>query len=134
MARAAAAYPLPAARPRTPTRVAGEPAKPRPAQARPGTRAPARRESPMGAISWIIVATLLLAGVVALNVAVLRQNVLAQQYGKQRAQLVETNAQLKSELSRLSAAPYVELKARQELGLTQAEPSQTTYIELPTGR
>jgi cell division protein FtsL len=84
-------------------------------------------------IAWILVLTLLLTGVVAVNVAVLRQNVQLDRLGAESAQLTAENAQLQSSLSLLQSAPRVERLARQ-LGLVQADPEHTTYLQLPPGK
>jgi cell division protein FtsB len=128
-ARAATAYPLPAARPRRPARAAQP-------ETRTRSRSAAvekRRENTHVFVFWIALATILLAGVVALNVAVLQQNVRSEQLDKTRTLLTGQNAQMQAELSRLSAASYVEQRARQ-LRLVQADPSATSYLQLPAGK
>ena len=83
MARAAAARAHPApARTRAPRRSRGPRAK----------TAPRRRVA--GGVVWIGVVAVLLAGVVALNVAVLRLNVQLDELGQERTQLRADNAEL----------------------------------------
>jgi hypothetical protein len=72
----------------------------------------------------------LLAGVVAMNVAVLRLNLTLDQLGGTRAELRAANADLTSRLSRAAAAPRIEALAATRLGLVQAPPEQTTYVRL----
>jgi len=105
------------------------PAQPRRAQ-RP--RAAARRTAnPLrSGVTWIVVLATLLAGVVALNVAVLQLNVRLDKLGRERAQLRADNAALASELSSAAAAPRIQTLARNRLGLVFAPPDQTTYVEL----
>jgi len=95
-------------------------------RARTRTR-PARRFA--GAI-WIVVGGVLLAGVVALNVAVLRLNLRLDDLGRERMKLRAENAQLASQISSSAANAKIQALARKQLGLVQADPSETTYVEL----
>ena len=72
----------------------------------------------------------LLAGVVALNVAVLRLNMRLDELGRERSDLRAANATLSSQLSRAAAGPQVEALARSRLGLVAAPPEQTYYVDL----
>ena len=72
----------------------------------------------------------LLAGVVAVNVAVLRLNIQLDQAGRDRARLRADNAQLASELSSAQAAARIQALARKELGVQPALAQETTYIRL----
>jgi cell division protein FtsB len=71
-----------------------------------------------------------LAGLVALNVAVLQLNVRLDQLSRDRASLREQNAALASRFSTAKAAPLIQARANGRLGLVPAE--QTTYVELPS--
>ena len=85
-------------------------------------------------IVWMILFALLLAGVVAVNVAVLRAHVAVSRLDQKRAQLQARNQALASELSAASSAPRIERAARR-LGLVQASAGNTSYTDLtPTGR
>ena len=85
-------------------------------------------------IVWMILFALLLFGVVAVNVAVLRARVAVTQLDRQRAQLQARNQALSSRLSAASSAPQVERAARR-LGLVQAPAADTSYLDLaPHGR
>jgi cell division protein FtsL len=87
-----------------------------------------------GHIVWMILFALLLSGVVAVNVAVLRAHVAVSQLDEQRAKLQARNQALASELSAASSAPRVETAARR-LGLIQASAGNTSYLDLaPSGR
>jgi cell division protein FtsL len=88
-----------------------------------------RQRGVAGGLAWIAVTGILLAGVVALNVAVLRLNVQLDRVGEQRARLRAKNAALESELSRAAASPRIQALATHQ-GLIPADPSQTTYVEL----
>ena len=96
-----------------------------------GTRpAPQERTGIVGGVVWIAVIAALLAGVVALNVAVLRLNMQLDSLARERADLRASNAALSSQLSSAAAGPQVEAAARSRLGLVQAEPEQTVYVDL----
>jgi len=84
-------------------------------------------------IVWMIVFALLLSGVVAVNVAVLRAHVAVTRLDQERAQLQAQNQALASRLSAASSAPRVEAAARRQ-GLVQAQTADTTYLDLTPGR
>ena len=76
----------------------------------------------------------LLAGVVALNVAVLRLNVQLEDLAREERELRAGNNELASQLAALEASGRIQALARKELGLVPAEPDQTTYLTLePAG-
>jgi cell division protein FtsL len=103
-------------------------ARPRPA---PRRRAAARPRL-AGSVAWILVVAGLLAGIVALNVGVLRLNMEAERLEEQRNELVARGDALSAELSRSAAAGRVESIAVEKLGL--ARPNQTTYVRLARAR
>jgi cell division protein FtsL len=72
----------------------------------------------------------LLAGVVALNVAVLRLNLRFDELAQERAQLRAENAELASNLATRAASTRTSRLARSTLGLVPAESSTTTYLDL----
>jgi hypothetical protein len=74
---------------------------------------------------------LLLAGVVALNVAVLRLNLRFDDLTQQRAELRAENAELSSKLAVRVSSPRTNSLARRLLGVAPADPSTTTYLRLP---
>lgn len=74
-----------------------------------------------------MVATLL-AGIVALNVAVLRLNMQAEELETERAELMSRRDNLEADLSRAAAAGRIEGIAVQQFGLL--EPAETTYVRL----
>ncbi len=89
--------------------------------------APRRRVA--GGVVWIGAIALLLAGVIALNVAVLRLNVRLDELGKERAQIRAENAQLSSEIaSRAASGRIVAMGDR--LGLVPASAETWTYLDL----
>jgi len=93
-------------------------------------RRPARSKGVAGGIVWIAFVTALLAGVVALNVAVLRLNVELDGLAREKQELRAGNNELASRLAGLEASGRIESLARTQLGLVPAEPEQTTYITL----
>jgi cell division protein FtsL len=74
----------------------------------------------------------LLVGVVALNVAVLRLNMQIEKLGQQRLELEADNALLESKVSSTLAPARIEREARAHLGLQPAE--ESTYVDLRPGR
>jgi cell division protein FtsB len=95
---------------------------------RPRPRAKRRRDPLRSGVVWIVVAAAVLAGLVALNVAVLQLNVRLDQLSRDRASLREQNAALASRFSTAKAAPLIEARAKARLGLVPAK--DTTYVEL----
>jgi hypothetical protein len=76
----------------------------------------------------------LLAGVVAVNVAVLRAHVAVTQLDGQRAKLQAQNQMLASDLSAVTSAPRIEAAARR-LGMVPAPGADLSYLDLaPHGR
>jgi hypothetical protein len=114
-----AAPALPAPRPRS---------RPRPKPA-PKRRSQARR-GVAGGVVWIVLVAVLLAGVVALNVAVLRVNVQLDKLNTQRVHLRAEKQALASQLSMVAASPRIQLQAERQFGLVQANPAETTYVRL----
>jgi cell division protein FtsL len=77
----------------------------------------------------MVVFALLLAGVVAVNVAVLRANVAVHNLDQEIAQLQQRNQSLASQVSAATSAPRVEAAARRA-GLIQAPAGVTDYLDL----
>jgi cell division protein FtsL len=115
-------------------------AQPRPRHAparQPEPRADARRETRRrgaarprlaGSVVWILVVATLLAGIVALNVGVLRSTMEAERLEKQRDALATRHDELAAQLSRAAAAGRIEAIAIGKLGLVHAD--ETTYVPL----
>lgn len=118
----AASAPAPNARPQPAKRVAAKPG--------PRSRAGARSRPLAGSVVWIVVLGALLAGVVAVNVAVLQLNLSLDRLGRERVQLRADNASLSARLSSASAAARIETQARGRLGLVPADPGTTSYVQL----
>jgi cell division protein FtsL len=81
-------------------------------------------------VVWIAALAVLLAGVVAMNVAVLRLNITLDRLGRAQADLRATNADLNSRISSNAAAPRIQAIAAKHLGWVQATPDQTTYVRI----
>jgi cell division protein FtsL len=99
-------------------------------RARPKPRAkrkvePRRRVA--GGVVWIGLVAALLAGVVALNVAVIRLNVRLDETQRERNQLRADNAQLNTEIAARAASGRIVGLASGRLGLQPATPE---YLDL----
>ena len=101
--------------------------RPRPARAVARPRREGRRLT--GGIAWISAFAVLLAGVVALNVAVLRANMALNDLNKQQLQLQAQNATLSSQLSSAGSSLRIEQTAHR-LGLVPAPAADTSYLDL----
>ena len=93
------------------------------------TRTRKRQRRLTGGVIWISALALLLAGVVAVNVAVLRANVAVNKLDKEQVDLQAQNAALSSQVSSSVASIRIEQTARR-FGLTPASASDTSYIDL----
>ena len=102
--------------------------RPRTAARRPPRQRTAQRPRVAGSVVWIVIVATLLAGIVALSVAVLRLSVQAEELEAQRAELAATRDTLEAELSQGAAAGRIEAIAVREHGLTH--PVQTSYVRL----
>ena len=99
--------------------------------AKPGTRS-RRRSQPRArsGILWIVVSGILLAGVVFVNVAVLRLNLSLDSANSERTKLLSDNNALQSQLSSELASSQIQTRAAKEFGLTYADPTQYGYVNL----
>ena len=114
VARAQRARPRPKPKPRRPRR--------------PAKQAAAQRRVAGGAV-WIVVMGVLLAGVVALNVAVLRLNMAVDDLNKRQIDLQAQNQALSSRVSSAASSLRIEQAARR-LGLVPAPATDTSYLNL----
>jgi cell division protein FtsL len=117
---------------RPPRRKAATPAKPKAAPKRRTTAKTTgrRRARARGGVLWIAVTGALLAGVVFVNVAVLRLNLQLDKTNQQFAKLDSANHNLQSQLSSASASPRIQAAAAKADGLVQSDPSTITFIRL----
>jgi cell division protein FtsL len=81
---------------------------------------------------WISTFAVLLAGVVALNVAVLRANVAVNKLDQQQIELQAQNQALASQVSSAGASLRIE-QAAHRLGLVPASAADTRYLDLGRG-
>ncbi len=100
------------------------------ARTRALTRAGRRSWALGGGVVWIVVFALLLAGVVAVNVTVLRLNLQLNETGRERTELRADISRLRSQLSSASATSRIDHLAQKELGLVPADPDETLYVRL----
>ena len=90
-------------------------------RSRPGSRSRKKSQTrARGGILWIAISGILLAGVVFVNVAVLRLNL----------GLDAENAALQSQLSSELASPRIQSQAARKLGLVYADPSDYGFVDL----
>ena len=129
-AAAAVTTPSPATRPRRKAAAAKKPAVRITAKSAPRSRARAKRASSRGAIALIVFGGVLLAGVVFVNLAVLRLNLRLDSATHARSKLRAENATLQSQLSAALASHRIQALAHEQDGLIQADPSSIGYINL----
>jgi heme A synthase len=94
----------------------------------PRTRARSQRRL-RGGIVWIAAFAIVLGGVVALNVAVLRLNMSVSRLDREQLELQAQNAALASQVSSAASAQRIEQTAHR-LGLVPAPATDTSYIKL----
>ena len=110
-------------------------AAPAPVRRRPATvprtraRARKRQRRVTAGVIWISALAFLLAGVVAVNVAVLRANVAVNKLDKEQVDLQAQNAALASQVSSSIASIRIEQTAR-HFGLVPASATDTSYLDL----
>jgi cell division protein FtsL len=81
-------------------------------------------------VVWIVAVAIVLAGVVALNVAVLRANLRIDELSQKRTELRARNAMLESRLATAAATARIEQSAARDLGLRPADPARTFYVPM----
>jgi len=86
-----------------------------------------------GGLAWIIVAGVLLAGIVALNVAVLRLNIRLDHMNTKSQQLQAENAALGAQLSGAVSSPRIQALAKAR-GFVPADPTTIGYVDLAPRR
>lgn len=90
----------------------------------------ARQARARGGILWIAISGILLAGVVFVNVAVLRLNLALDGANADRVKLRAENAALQSELSSKLRSAAIQAQASRRLGLQYQDPSDYAYVYL----
>ena len=107
--------------------------RPAPAGGKKRTRRTAKaaeRRPVAGGVAWIVLLAVLLAGVVAVNVAVLQLTMGLSKTSQQRVNLRNDIARLQGELSSAASAYRLQQEAHGSLGLVQADSSMTRYVDL----
>ena len=102
-------------------------AEPRAVPRRPNVRV--RRLSTSGMV-WTLVLTVLLAGIVALNVAALRTSIEIGKVNGEVRQLQQQNRALQAQQTKLSSADRISRMAR-HYGMRQSLPQSRNFITLP---
>jgi hypothetical protein len=101
---------------------------------RPASRRRAKAKGGVaGGLAWIIIAGVLLAGIVALNVAVLRLNIRLDHMNNQSQQLQAQNAALGAQLSGAVSSPRIQALAKAH-GFVPADPTTIGYVDLAPRR
>ncbi len=111
-------------------------ARPRPkpvAKPRATRRKAKKRSGVAGGLAWIMVGSVLLAGIVALNVAVLRLNIRLDHLNNQSQQLQAQNAALGAKVSEAVSSPRIQALAKVR-GFVPADPATTGYLDLTPRR
>jgi hypothetical protein len=115
------------------------PVRARPPRAKPAPKkrqAASRRKAKTGVtggLVWIVVGGVLLAGIVALNVAVLRLNIRLDHLNNQSQQLQAQNAALGAKLSASVSSPRIQGLAKAS-GYVPADPGTIGYVDLTPRR
>jgi len=106
----------------------------KPARPAPRRRVKAKAKAGVaGGLAWIIVAGVLLAGIVALNVAVLRLNIRLDHMNNESQQLQAENAALGAKLSGAVSSPRIQALAKAR-GFVPADPTTIGYVDLTNRR
>jgi hypothetical protein len=103
--------------------------RPRP-RPRAGARTRKAQARARGGILWIAVSGILLAGVVFVNVAVLRMNLALDSANSDRAKLHAQIATLQSEYSSELRSGHITAQAVKQFGLYYQDPSEYGYVHL----
>ena len=107
------------------SRATSEQAAPR---AVPRRRVRPRRMTAGGAV-WVVVLAALLGGIVALNVAALRDSIDVNRLQAHAQQLQDENRLLRNQVTNLSSPTSIGVAA-QKLGMVPADPNTTKYVRL----
>jgi cell division protein FtsL len=111
------------------SRTASEQAGPRVV---PRRRVRPRRMTAGGAV-WVVVLATLLGGIVALNVAALRDSIQVNRLQAHAEQLQNDNRLLRNQVTSLSSPASIGAAA-QKLGMVPADPNTTRYVQLHRAR
>ena len=103
----------------------------RPRRPRPPSRkvAVSRQRRMAGSVVWICAIAVLLAGIVAINVAVLRLNVRLDELSRDRARLRNDIAALQSRTASAASSSRIQAAAGRR-GLAPVDSEHTTYVDI----
>lgn len=104
------------------------------ASTRKSSKSDARRKPFTGMVAWIVIVGACLAGIVAINVAVIKLNVELDRLNSERADYKAEIAFGRAQVSSAGGYARIESEAKAKLGLVPADPADTEYVTLPTGR
>jgi hypothetical protein len=104
--------------------------RPRPAARRSSRGRTAEQPAIFGGVFWIVLLAALLAGVVAINVALLQLNVRLDSLSRERQRLRADNAALSLRLSTASDPFEIEALVRSRLRYVRADPLDNIYVDL----
>ena len=107
--------------------------RPRPKARSQGRGRRKQRAGVAGGLVWIVVAGVLLAGIVALNVAVLRLNVKLDHLNNESAQVRADNAALGAKLSSAASSSRIQAQAKAR-GFVPADPTTIGFVDLTPQR
>jgi hypothetical protein len=91
------------------------------------------RRLTLGGAAWVIVLAALLGGIVALNVAALRDSIEVNRLQAQARQLIAQNQLQQNRVTSLSSPVAIGREASQ-LGMHPADPNTTRYVSMPAPR
>ncbi len=95
---------------------------------------PRRRVRPrritLGGAAWVVLLATLLGGIVALNVAALRDSIQVNKLQARAQELANENRLARNRITSLSSPVAIGIAA-QKLGMHQADPNTTRYLQLP---
>jgi hypothetical protein len=88
------------------------------------------RRITLGGAAWVVLLATLLGGIVALNVAALRDSIQVNKLQARAQQLANDNRLTQNRVTSLSSPVAIGIAA-QRLGMHQADPNSTRYLTLP---
>jgi cell division protein FtsL len=116
---------------RAPARPRRRPAPQTPAAVPRRARRARPRRLTIGGVAWVVILAALLGGIVALNVAALRDSIEVNKLQAHAEQLANQNQLLQNQVTSLSSSVAIGLQAT-KLGMHLADPNTTRYVTLPT--
>jgi cell division protein FtsL len=118
---------------RAPARSRRRPAPPAPVAVPRRARRVRPRRLTIGGAAWVILLAALLGGIVALNVAALRDSIEVNRLQAQARRLSDENQLTQNRVTSLSSPVAIGREAA-KLGMHPADPNTTRYVSLPARR